>query len=116
MQNYAIFTDTGCDILPELLNEWQVGCVDLRFRRDGETNEYTQAQMSTADFYNEMREGTVFKTSAANADDFVKAFTPTLEDGTDIIYIGFSAGLSSTVNAAFAALWRIAEDLAGGPA
>ena len=98
MQNYVIFTDTGCDISPELLKEWRVECVDLRFRRDGETAEYTQAQMPTAGFYREMREGTVFKTSAANEDDFRKAFTPSLEAGRDILYIGFSLGLSSTVN------------------
>ena len=103
MQSYVIYTDTACDILPELLKEWQVGCVDLRFRRDGETNEYTQAQMSTPEFYQEMRDGTVFKTSAANADDFVSAFSPVLESGRDILYIGFSLGLSSTVNAAFTA-------------
>ena len=48
--------------------------------------------------YQEMRDGTVFKTSAANEDDFRKAFTPILEAGRDILYIGFSLGLSSTVN------------------
>ena len=100
MQSYVIFTDTACDISPQLLKEWEVGCVDLRFRRDGETTELTQAQMPTADFYREMREGTVFKTSAANEDDFVNAFSPALEGGGDILYVGFSLGLSSTVNAA----------------
>ena len=109
MQNYALFTDTGCDISPKLLKEWQVECVDLRFRRDGETAEYTQAQMPTPDFYREMREGTVFKTSAANEDDFIKAFTPVLEGGRDILYVGFSLGLSSTVNAAANAVQTLAE-------
>lgn len=107
MHSYVIITDTGCDISPELLKEWQVECVDLRFRRDGETAEYTQAQMPTADFYQEMRAGTVFKTSAANEDDFRKAFTPILEAGRDILYIGFSLGLSSTVNAGA----NVAEEL-----
>ena len=107
MHSYVIITDTGCDISPELLKEWQVECVDLRFRRDGETAEYTQAQMPTADFYQEMRDGTVFKTSAANEDDFRKAFTPILEAGRDILYIGFSLGLSSTVNAGA----NVAEEL-----
>ena len=100
MKDYVIFTDTACDISPELLKEWNVGCVDLRFRRDGETAEYTQAQMATPDFYREMREGAVFKTSAANRDDFINCFAPALESGRDVLYIGFSAGLSSTVGAA----------------
>ena len=107
MHSYVIITDTGCDISPELLKEWQVECVDLRFRRDGETAEYTQAQMPTADFYQEMRDGAVFKTSAANEDDFRKAFTPILEAGRDILYIGFSLGLSSTVNTGI----NVAEEL-----
>ena len=107
MQNYAVFTDAACDISPALLKEWQVGCIDLRFRRDGETTEFTQAQMSTPDFYAEMRAGTVFKTSAANEDDFVKAFSPVLESGRDILYIGFSLGLSSTVNAGISAAEKL---------
>ena len=109
MQNYALFTDTGCDISPKLLNEWQVECVDLRFRRDGETAEYVQAQMPTPEFYREMREGAVFKTSAANEDDFTNAFTPVLEGGTDILYIAFSSGLSSTAGAAVKAAQTLAE-------
>lgn len=108
MPNYIIFTDTACDISPDLMKEWQVECVDLRFRRDGETEEHTQAQMPTPEFYREMREGAVFKTSAANSDEFVSRFSPTLEAGTDVLYIAFSAGLSSTVNAAF----KAAETLA----
>ena len=84
MQNYVIFTDTACDISPALLKEWQVECVDLRFRRDGETDEYTQAQMPTPDFYREMREGTVFKTSAANGDDFEAAAVAPAANGRNV--------------------------------
>ena len=47
-----------------------------------------------------MRAGEVAKTSAVNVETFKNAFEPELRDGKDILYIGFSSGLSNTVNAA----------------
>ena len=30
MNNYVIFTDSACDIKPELLKDWGVECIDLK--------------------------------------------------------------------------------------
>lgn len=99
MSDYVIFTDSSCDIEPSLLKEWNVSYVNLVFRNDATGDEYTQETMETAEFYRLMRSGVVFKTSAANMSAFSKAFEPVLKEGKDILYIGFSSGLSSTVNA-----------------
>ena len=34
MNQYAIFTDSACDITPEVLADWGVRCVSLEFRFD----------------------------------------------------------------------------------
>ena len=100
MYDYVIFTDTGCDILPEKLREWDVMNIDLTFRVDGETREYTQAEIPTKRFYDNMRAGTVYRTAAANAETITNALTPPLEAGSDVLYVAFGSGLSSTANTA----------------
>lgn len=103
MQNYVIFTDSSCDLTPEKLGEWNIPYCDLMFRNDATGAEYTQKDMDIKEFYTQMRSGVVFKTAAANMDAFTKAFEPILKEGKDILYIGFSSGLSSTVAAGDAA-------------
>lgn len=109
MGKYIIMTDTGCDILPDKLDEWKVECVDLLFRNEADDKVYTQRDVDAKAFYQEMRSGAVYRTAAANMDDFFKAFEPCLEKGNDILYIGFSSGLSSTVSTAFIAANELME-------
>ena len=56
--------------------------------------------MSVSEFYAKMREGAVAKTSAVNTEGFASAFEELLSKGLDIVYIGFSSGLSTTFNSA----------------
>ena len=100
MNDYVIFADSGCDLPQELFDEWQVETIDLLFRREGDAREYRQSDMATADFYQLMREGTVFRTAAANEDSIRSAFVPKLEAGLDILYVCFGSGLSGTVGTA----------------
>lgn len=98
MSNYIIYTDSGCDIAPEVLNQWGVKCVSLTFKFDDSDKECTNADMSSKDFYAQMRVGKTARTSAANIDTFKEVFEAELKDGKDILYIGFSSGLSGTYN------------------
>lgn len=100
MEKYLIFTDSGCDILPDKLKEWDVESLDLLFREEGGDREYRQADMPTKEFYDRMRAGTVFRTAAANSDSIRTAFEPKLREGRDILYICFGSGLSSTADTA----------------
>ncbi|MCR5808100.1 MAG: DegV family protein [Clostridiales bacterium] len=100
MNDYVIFADSGCDILPDKLGEWEVKTVDLLFRKEGEDREYTQAEMPTKDFYEKMRGGTVFRTSAANEASIRAAFEPVLREGRDVLYVCFGSGLSGTAGTA----------------
>ncbi len=105
MENYIIFTDSACDVSPSMLAEWGVAHRSLTFRFEGDDREYSNEDMEIGEFYGRMREGGVAKTAAVNSEVFKDAFEQYLKEGTDILYLGFSSGLSTTYNSA-----RIAAD------
>ena len=100
MRDYVIFTDSACDLKPELLSQWGVPYRSLTFRFDGDEKEYSNDDMSVVDFYDRMRAGGVAKTAAVNAEAFMEMFESALKEGKDVLYLGFSSGLSTTYNSA----------------
>lgn len=96
MNDYLIVTDSGCDLPPELLKSWNVECLDLTFHLDGEEKEYAGSDMPTSEFYQQMRDGKIFKTAAVGYQRFRDYFTPMVQQGMNILYVAFSSGLSST--------------------
>ncbi len=99
MSNYVIYTDSACDIRPELLEEWGIKCLSLTFRFNGE-EECSDNAYPLPDFYQKMRDGGVAKTAAVNSETFELEFEKTLKEGNDIVYLAFSSGLSTTYNSA----------------
>lgn len=96
--SYVIITDTACDIRPEVLDSWGIKALPLIFRFVDEDKEYTEADMPISEFYAAMRSGRVAKTAAINVETFKGEFEKYLAEGNDVLYIGFSSGLSSTYN------------------
>ena len=109
MNSYVVFTDSGCDVSPEVLAQWGVPFVSMSFAFDGEEKEYLNTDITNKEFYDRMRQGAHAKTSAVNADTFARAFAPILEEGKDILYVAFSSGLSTTVNSAHMAARDLKE-------
>lgn len=109
MNDYIVFTDSCCDLKPELLQQWGVHYANMTFTFDGESREYTDADISNQEFYDRMRQGACAKTAAINASSFARAFAPILEEGKDILYVAFSSGLSTTVNSAHMAAEELKE-------
>ncbi len=99
MSDYVIMSDTGCDIEFETLREWGVGFRGLSFHFEGD-REYQEGDMEKSEFYSRMRAGDVSKTSAVNSHDFHELFEVALKEGKDILYLGFSSGISATSNSA----------------
>lgn len=108
MNKYLIFTDSACDIEPKLLKEWGVEYLNLSFKFTDSEQLQSNESVPIKEFYDLMRSGKVAKTSAINVGVFKEAFEKILKTGTDILYLGFSSGLSTTYNSAVIA----AEDLA----
>lgn len=109
MNSYVIFTDSACDIAPEVLKEWGVYYRPLSLHFDGDETLYSNDDIKPLDFYNKMRAGAIAKTSAVNAEDFMAGFEPFLKEGQDVLYLGFSSGLSTTFNSARIAAGELRE-------
>lgn len=114
MKDYVIFTDSGCDIRPALLKEWGVRYRCLNFRFEGSEQEYSNEDISAADFYEKMKNGARAKTAALNAEEFFAEFEAILQEGKDVLYLGFSSGLSTIFNSARLAAERVKESYPDG--
>ncbi len=110
MSNFIIFTDSACDIKPEILNSWGVKFAKLSFTFDTDGIILTDDFIESKTFYNRMRDGEVAKTSAVNIESFKDVFKPEIENGNDILYIGFSSGLSTTFNSGRIALEELSAE------
>ena len=110
MANYVLFTDSTTDLTPALVEELDVRVIPMTFNLDGTDykNYPDNRELASHDFYEALRSGSMSTTSQINQAAFADAFTPILEEGKDILYLGFSSGLSGTFHSAILA----AEDLA----
>lgn len=100
MNEYIIFTDSGCDLSADIQRQWGVRSCSLTFTFDGDSTQYANDSMTAAAFYENMRSGKLARTSAVNPDTFQTVFEAELKQGRDILYLGFSTGLSTTYNSA----------------
>ena len=100
MNDYVIYTDSACDLSLDTLKEWGVGSCDMTFMFDDFHIECSNSEVNIPAFYRKMREGGIAKTAAINSETFRVEFEDVLQQGKDLLYIGFSSALSSTYNAA----------------
>lgn len=100
MNKYVIFADSSCDLSAEALKTRNVPYASLTFRFNDSDKEYSNAEMPISAFYQKMREGGVAKTAATNSETFAIEFKKIINEGNDILYLGFSSGLSTTFNSA----------------
>lgn len=109
MNEYTIFTDSACDLSADVLRSWGVKFCSLSFAFDGEARSYSNFELPAPVFYEFMRDGKTAKTSAINPDTFSHAFERELKKGRDVLYLGFSTGLSTTCNSAMIAAEELRE-------
>ncbi len=109
MADYVIYTDSACDVDPETLKKWGVSYSELTFVFDNDGRQYRNYDMPNKAFYDNIRAGRLAATSAVNNQVFEDGFRKILETGRDILYIGFSSGLSATFNNAVLAADSLRE-------
>jgi len=101
--NFEIVTDSCCNLTEEIIEEFGLHILSLTFMAEGEDAVYTSYRKGKhtdlKKFYTMMREGIVFKTSLPNLADTEALVRKLLDDGRDVLYIGFSSGLSGTYEA-----------------
>ena len=102
MNDYAIVTDSSCDLPAELAEELELTVLPLSFEIGGKEylNYLDGREMSLHDYYERLRAKEPARTAAVNVDSFVGAIEPILKTGKDVLLPAFSSGLSNTSNAA----------------
>lgn len=96
--NYVVLADSCSDINIELIKEYQLHVFPMEFVLDGKSyRDYPDRhEIDLAKFYEMLKNGSSGTTSQISPDEFIKFFTPFLEEQKDILYVGFSSGLSGT--------------------
>jgi len=102
MSYFTILTDSCCDLPATTADQLHTRVVPLSVFADG--NQYYNfldgSHIGFEEFYDRLSGGELITTSAINVSQFKIAMEAELMSGHDVLYIGFSSGLSGTFNAA----------------
>lgn len=98
MSKFRIVTDSSCDLPQNKVEEFGLSVVQLDVLVEGHPTK-ADCDVDPKDFYAGLRDGLAASTSAANVDKFTKVFEDIVNGGEDVLYIGFSSGLSATYQA-----------------
>ncbi len=101
MSNYIIISDSTTDLSKKMIDDLGIGIVPFKFIIEGNTYENLpdESSMSNKEFYKKLRSGSMSTTTQVNSTEFTDMFEKYLSEGLDILYIGFSSGLSGTYQA-----------------
>lgn len=104
-----VVTDSTADLTKELINKYNIGVISLHVMLDGK--EYLDEELDPDFLYATAREkGKLPTTAAITPMEYKEFFTPYIERGYDIIYVGLSSALSSSVQNAKVAAGEIGQD------
>ena len=111
MNEYVIMTDSSCDLPADLAHKMELTVLPLFVYVDDKkyTNYLDEREISFSEIYAKLRTRCPAKTSAVNMNDFMEPMERLLKSGKDVLYIGFSSGLSGTYNAGAAAAQELAD-------
>jgi len=102
--------DTGCDLPQEYIDKHNLAVIPIPFQLDGVPhNEGRWQEISGADFYKKLREGSVAGTTLINPESFVQVFTDYAKRGEALLAITLSSGLSGTFQNSVLALGEVKE-------
>ena len=108
MQNYVLMTDSSADLPLALIEELDVRVLQLNVTMEGEAP-VPNDQVDVKEFYGALRQKKSATTSTVSIESFLSAMEEILAQGKDILYLGFSSGLSGTYNAGFVAAGELSE-------
>jgi DegV family protein with EDD domain len=119
-----IITDSNCDLNGDYLTDNKIAVIPIRFYLKGDKmplipsynyliekdpDDLTE-YMTYSQFYDEIRDGEIATTSQISPYDFKRYFNIYTSKGYPIIYIGFSSGLSKTLDNAILARQEIMDE------
>ena len=111
MSDFVIMTDSSCDLPASLADRMELSVLPLSVYIEDKQyiNYLDECEIAFSEIYAKLRTKCPAKTSAVNMNDFLAPMEEIVRSGRDLLYIGFSSGLSGTYNAGAAAAQEIAE-------
>ena len=109
----VLFTDTDCDITPEIAKKYNFQLISMPYIIDGE-EVYPYKSWDTFDshgFYQMLRERktNLPTTCGISEENYREYFEPWFAKGEDIFYVHFSAAMTKTFDSMHAALDKLKE-------
>ena len=109
MSSFHIFTDSSCDLPVEMQKAYDLKVMQLEVIID-DAEPVLNKDIEAKIFYQQLRDGANAKTAAVTPGYFEEHMRKSLEEGADILYIGFSSGLSTTYNSGTMILKELQEE------
>jgi len=109
VRDYVILTDSGTDLSPQMAKELDIKILDLLVIMEGDPTPKPNSEVDTKEFYKFLRTKKGATTSAINPETFADEMDKILSEGKDVLYLGFSSGLSNTYNAGRIAAEEMAQ-------
>ena len=111
MSKFIILTDSSCDLPAAMAEEMQLEVLPLTVyvENDSYRNYLDGREIGFKDFYQRLQTTNNVKTSAVNQAQFLEIIEPLAAAGSDVLYLGFSSGLSGTFNAGTLAVNELSE-------
>lgn len=108
MRKYAIITDSCADLPRDLCERLEIDMVTLEVSANGELVS-AENESEVKVLYEKLRTKASVSTAAPSIERFEELFGGLLEQGRDILYLGFSSALSATLSSATMALRALSD-------
>lgn len=108
MREFVITTENAADLPPEFIREHQIPLLSLYYTLNDRT--YCDEQQPAEEFYADMRAGAMPKTQQVNPDQAYSKFKAILEQGKDILHIGFTSAVSGSYHSECIAAQELREE------
>ena len=95
MADFVIITDSSCDLPTDKIAEYGIKVASLELNIEG-VGTVLNHEINPKEAYAYLRDKKGIKTAAVNMDKFCELFESELAIGNDVLYLGFSSGLSAT--------------------
>lgn len=112
MRKFAIVTDATADLLPEYIRDHSITVLPMEFTLwDNTYLHYPDyRELPSDEYYNALKAGATVKTTQINLASFTECFQSFVKYGMDVLYIGFSSGISGTYNVSRMAAEDVMEE------
>ncbi len=111
MKQFAIMSDSSCDLSKENRTRYNIDYIDMRILYDDKDipADLDWKVLGIKEFYDLMRSGVRMRTSQVNAAEFEIAFEKYIREGRDVLYLACSSALSSSYKQSLIAREKVLE-------